>query len=104
MNTNLRTALLLSRRVAPGTRERGWGRIIVVSSVATFTGGVVDSHYTASKKAALIGLMHVLVGPLVPHGVTVNAIAPAPTKGGATVTGGEDAQRQFAKYTRRAAG
>jgi len=48
--------------------------------------------------------MHVLTGPLVPHGVTVNAIAPALTKGGATVTGGEDAQRQFAKYTRRAAG
>ena len=103
MNTNLRTALLLSRRVAPGTRERGWGRIIFVSSVATFTGGVVGSHYTTSK-AALIGLMHVLAGPLVPHGVTGNAIAPALTKGGATVTGGEDAQRQFAKYTRRAAG
>src|SRR5829696_1752941 len=30
--------------------------------------------------------MHVLVGPLVPHGVTVKAIAPALTKGGATVT------------------
>ena len=71
-----------------------------VSSVATFTGGVVGSHYTASK-AALIGLMHVLAGPLVPHGVTVSAIAPALTKGGATVTGGEDAQRQFAKYTPR---
>jgi 3-oxoacyl-[acyl-carrier protein] reductase len=94
---------LLSRRVAPGTRERGWGRIIFVSSVATFTGGVVRSHYTASK-AAFIGLMHALAGPLVPHGVLVNTIAPALPKGGATVTGSEDSQRQFAKYTRRAAG
>ncbi len=50
--------------------------MIFVSSVAAFTGGVVGSHYTASKKAALIGLMHVPAGPLVPHGVTVNAIAP----------------------------
>ena len=49
-------------------------------------------------------MVHTLAGPLVPNGVTVNAIAPALTKGGATVTGGEDSQRQFAKYTRRVAG
>ena len=48
--------------------------------------------------------MHTLAGPLVPHGVTVNAIAPALTKGGAPVMGGEDAQWQFAKYTHRASG
>jgi NAD(P)-dependent dehydrogenase (short-subunit alcohol dehydrogenase family) len=33
-------------------------------------------HYTASK-AALIGLAHALANPLAPHGVTVNALAPA---------------------------
>jgi hypothetical protein len=48
--------------------------------------------------------MHALAGPLVPHGVLVNTIAPVLPKGGATVTGSEDSQRQFAKYTRRAAG
>ena len=79
------------------------GANIFASSVAAFTGGVAGSHYTASN-ATLIGIMHVLAGPLVLHGVTVNAIAPALTKGGATVTGGEDAQRQFAKYTHWAAG
>ena len=104
MNTNLRSSLSLARRVAPGTREQRVGANIFVSSVAAFTGGVAGSHFTASK-AALIGpMVHTLAGPLVPNGVTVNAIAPALTKGGATVTGDEDSQRQFAKYTRRTAG
>ena len=57
-------------------RDRGWGRIVLVSSTAAFTGGIVGAHYTSSK-AALIGLAHALARPLAPHGVTVNAVAPA---------------------------
>jgi 3-oxoacyl-[acyl-carrier protein] reductase len=76
MNVNLRSAFLLAQRLAPGMRERGWGRVILVSSVAAFTGGIVGPHYTASK-AALIGLARALAAPLAPHGVTVNAVAPA---------------------------
>jgi 3-oxoacyl-[acyl-carrier protein] reductase len=77
-------------------RERGWGRVIFVSSVAAFTGGLVGPHYTASK-AALIGLARALAGPLAPYGVTVNAIAPALIKGGATLPGDEEAHRQLAE-------
>jgi 3-oxoacyl-[acyl-carrier protein] reductase len=76
MALNLRPAFLLAKRLTPGMRERGWGRMILVSSVAAFTGGIIGPHYAASK-AALIGLAHALAGPLAPHGVTVNAIAPA---------------------------
>ena len=76
MATNLRPAFLLAKRLSPGMRERRWGRVILVSSVAAFTGGIIGPHYAASK-AALIGLAHALAGPLAPHGVTVNAIAPA---------------------------
>ena len=47
--------------------------------------------------------MHALTGPLAPHGVTVNTIDPALTKGGATVMNDEDSQRQFAKHSRRVA-
>jgi 3-oxoacyl-[acyl-carrier protein] reductase len=75
MGVNLRPAFLLAKRLASGMRERGWGRMVLVSSVAACTGGIVGPHYTASK-AALIGLARSLTGPLAPYGVTVNAIAP----------------------------
>jgi 3-oxoacyl-[acyl-carrier protein] reductase len=57
-------------------REQRYGRIVLMSSVAAFTGGILGPHYTASK-AGLIGLAHALAAPLAPHGVTVNAVAPA---------------------------
>jgi 3-oxoacyl-[acyl-carrier protein] reductase len=54
---NLRAPFLLARRVVPGMRERGYGRILFTSSVAAFTGGLVGPHYAASK-AGLHGLLH----------------------------------------------
>lgn len=96
MEVNARSAFLLARRLAPGMRERGWGRIVFVSSVAAFTGGIVGPHYTASK-AALIGLSHSLAVSLAPHGVTVNAVAPALIEGGATLPGGEEEHRKLAE-------
>jgi 3-oxoacyl-[acyl-carrier protein] reductase len=76
MQVNLRAAFLLAQRIIPGMRERHWGRVIFVSSVAAYTGGIVGPHYAASK-AGLLGLMHSLASSLAPHGVTVNAVAPA---------------------------
>jgi 3-oxoacyl-[acyl-carrier protein] reductase len=73
---NLRAPFLLAQRVVPGMRERGFGRILFVSSVAAFTGGSVGPHHAASK-AGLHGLTHYLAVRLASHGITVNAIAPA---------------------------
>jgi 3-oxoacyl-[acyl-carrier protein] reductase len=73
---NLRAPFLLARRVLPGMRERGYGRILFTSSVAALTGGVVGPHYAASK-AGLHGLTHFLASRAAADGVTVNAIAPA---------------------------
>ena len=73
---NLRAPFLLAQRVVPGMRARGFGRVLFVSSVAGFTGGVVGPHYAASK-AGLHGLTHFLAARVAGEGVTVNAIAPA---------------------------
>ena len=73
---NLRAPHLLARHVLPGMRKRGFGRIVFVSSVAGFIGGIVGPHYAASK-AALHGLTHYFAPRVAPDGVTVNAIAPA---------------------------
>lgn len=76
MAVNLRAPFFLTRRVLPGMRTRRWGRILYMSSVAAFTGGLVGPHYAASK-AALHGLTHYLAQRVAPDGVTVNALAPA---------------------------
>jgi 3-oxoacyl-[acyl-carrier protein] reductase len=73
---NLRAPFLLARRCVPGMRERGFGRILLLSSVAALTGGVVGPQYAASK-AGLHGLLHFMASREAGHGITVNAIAPA---------------------------
>jgi 3-oxoacyl-[acyl-carrier protein] reductase len=75
MAVNLRAPFLLAQRVLPAMRERGWGRIVFLSSAAAFRGGVVGPHYAASK-AGLHGMMHFLASRTAADGVTVNAIAP----------------------------
>ena len=76
INQNLTSAFLVSQAVIPGMRERQWGRIIMLSSIAAQTGGVVGPHYAASK-AGLIGLAHSYASLLAKEGITSNAIAPA---------------------------
>jgi 3-oxoacyl-[acyl-carrier protein] reductase len=76
IRVNLKSAFLLTQRVVPGMRQRRWGRIINLSSVAAQTGGVIGPHYAASK-AGLIGLTHSYASLLAKDGITVNAIAPA---------------------------
>ena len=74
LETNLAAPFDLARRVAPGMIERGWGRIINVTSIA---GQIArgDAAYTASK-GGLDALTRALAAELGPHGITVNAVAP----------------------------
>jgi len=84
-------------------RKRGWGRIVVVSSIAAFTGGLVVPHY-AAPKAALLGLTltRSLSASLAPHGVTVNGVAPALIEGGGTLPGrGQDDEEAHKKLAAR---
>jgi len=75
MAVNLRAPFLLAQAAVPHMREQRYGRIVLLSSVAAFLGGILSPQYTASK-AGLIGLAHSLAATLAPHGITVNAIAP----------------------------
>jgi 3-oxoacyl-[acyl-carrier protein] reductase len=86
---NLTAPFLLAQRLAPGMRERGFGRIVFISSVAAFTGGIVGPHYAASK-AGLHGLTHWLASRFAGSGVTVNAIAPALIEDTGMLPGGTD--------------
>lgn len=73
---NLRAPYLLVRGALPTMRERRFGRIVFISSVAALTGGILGPHY-ASSKAGLHGLTHFVASRVAADGVTVNTIAPA---------------------------
>jgi 3-oxoacyl-[acyl-carrier protein] reductase len=74
---NLRAPFLLSRAFGSGMTERGWGRIVNISSIAARTGAVSQAAAYAATKAGLIALTKNFARNYGPHGVTVNAVAPA---------------------------
>lgn len=77
MATNLRSVLVLSRLCAVPMRQRGWGRVINLASLAGQQGGTLaGAHYSAAKAGVLV-LTKVFARELAGHGVTVNAVAPA---------------------------
>lgn len=73
---NLRAVFQLSRALGPGMEERGWGRIVNVSSMGARTGGKPQTAIYAASKAALIAFTKNLATSMGRSGVTANAVAP----------------------------
>lgn len=73
--TNVEGVLLCTREVLRPMAERGWGRVIIVSSVAGLGGFSYGAAYCASKHAVL-GLMKCAAEEVLKTGVTVNALCP----------------------------
>ncbi|NBH08005.1 SDR family NAD(P)-dependent oxidoreductase [Amycolatopsis sp. SID8362] len=74
---NVRGAFTITRAVAPGMAERGFGRIVFLSSVsAERGGGVFGGVAYSAAKAGQLGFARALARELGPRGVTVNSVAP----------------------------
>lgn len=74
---NVTGAFLVSRRVLPGMRAAGYGRIVSVGSSAGKTGGAREVGAYAASKAALMCLAKSIASEHAAHGITSNAVAPA---------------------------
>jgi NAD(P)-dependent dehydrogenase (short-subunit alcohol dehydrogenase family) len=73
---NVRGTFNTCQAFVPGMRERGWGRIVNIASIAGKDGNPNMSPYSASK-AAVIALTKSLGKELATSGVLANAVAPA---------------------------
>jgi 3-oxoacyl-[acyl-carrier protein] reductase len=80
LGVNLDGAFYWSRCVLPGMKQRGFGRIVNVASLAAKTGGLTAGTAYAASKGALTSLTFSLARESAAFGVTVNAIAPAYVK------------------------
>jgi acetoacetyl-CoA reductase len=75
MSTNLDSMFTMTRPVIDGMRERGFGRIINITSINGQKGQMGQANYSAAK-AGVIGFTKALAQENAKKGVTVNAIAP----------------------------
>ncbi|MBS1136362.1 MAG: phbB2 [Proteobacteria bacterium] len=75
ININLSSVYNVTHQVLPGMAERGWGRVINISSVNGVRGQFGQANYSAAK-AGILGFTKAIAQEVARKGVTVNAIAP----------------------------
>jgi len=75
IDIDLTSAFNVTRQVWEGMRERGWGRVINISSINGQKGQFGQANYSAAK-AGLIGLSKALAQEGAKKGITVNTVCP----------------------------
>jgi len=75
MTINVERVVALTRALLPAMQQKGYGRIIHLTSVVAHMGNVGQTNYIAAK-SALTGFTKALAKETARKGVTVNAIAP----------------------------
>ena len=83
--TNVMSAIRLSRALMPGMIERGWGRVVFVSSESAINIPADMIHYGFTK-TAMLSLSRGLAKLGRETGVTVNSVLPGPTMTGGVET------------------
>ncbi|OGN98432.1 MAG: hypothetical protein A2Y89_04300 [Chloroflexi bacterium RBG_13_51_18] len=96
LSVNLTGPFNTIRCCLPGMMERGWGRIINISSIAGTMGGAGQCSYAATK-AGLIGLTKTVAMEAARKGVTCNAVVLGIVDGGAFHTVAPEFQERIVK-------
>jgi 2-deoxy-D-gluconate 3-dehydrogenase len=103
LEVNLTAPFVLTRELAKPMIARGHGKVVFVTSILGFQGGVTVPGY-ASTKSAIIGLTKALANEWAGQGVNVNAIAPGYVRTDNTQVLQDDPERSEAIRTRIPAG
>lgn len=98
IGTNLTAAMLLARGTLPAMIDRGWGRMVFMTSVSGLSGWPFQAAY-ASSKAGVVGLMKTVAREAARFGVTANAIAPGYVPSAMSAIGGDRARRAALEHT-----
>ena len=77
---NVEAALWLCQALTPAIIERGFGRIIFITSNTVWRPPADDFLPYVASKATLVGIARTLAKPLGAHGITVNCVAPGLTR------------------------
>src|SRR6202008_1006874 len=75
IRVNMDSVFNMTRQVIEGMRERGWGRVVNISSINGQKGQIGQTNYSAAK-AGMIGFTKALALENAKKGVTVNCICP----------------------------
>jgi 3-oxoacyl-[acyl-carrier protein] reductase len=75
IDTNLTGVFICCQAALPAFRERGYGRIVNVGSLAGLAGNVGQANYAAAK-AGLVGFTKALAREVAREGITANVVAP----------------------------
>ncbi|MGH9023988.1 MAG: SDR family NAD(P)-dependent oxidoreductase [Acidimicrobiia bacterium] len=94
LDVNFKGHLRLTKGVLPGMIERGWGRIVNVSSDAGRVGSSLEAVYSGAK-GGMIAFTKTLAREVARRGITANSVCPGPTDTPllASVSGGDRGPR-----------
>lgn len=97
MRINALAPMLLTQAALPAMREKRWGRIVNVASLAGRSKSAVSGPAYMMSKAALLAWTRAVAQEMAPFGVTCNSIAPGRVLTKMAMQGGEDVNTRIAQ-------
>jgi 3-oxoacyl-[acyl-carrier protein] reductase len=95
LDVNLTGSFLMARECVPLMRERGWGRVVNISSQAGRATSRFSGCAYAASKAGLIGFSRILAGEVGGLGITVNCVAPGRIRSEMNAISGEEGNQWY---------
>lgn len=95
LDVNLTGTFLMCRECVPLMKEKGWGRVVNISSQAARTNSPFSSSAYTASKAGIIGFSRIFAGEVGRFGITVNCVAPGRIRTEMNTVQGEQANEWY---------